>query len=283
MAIDINAIYQNALNIVTTFGLRLVGAIALWIVGRWLIRFAGVLISRTLIRQHLDVTIINYIRSSLSILLNIVLIVALLGFFGVQTATFAALLAGVGIAIGAAWSGLLSNFAAGLFLVFLRPFKIGDVVNAGGVAGKVESIGLFGTSINTSDNVLTIVGNSKIFSDTIQNFSSNAYRRVDLTAQLSDSTDHRMAMRILREGLTQIPNVLAQPEATVEIIQFNLAGPVLAVRPYCHNDNYWQVYFDTNRLIREAFQIAGFAPPEQHYALREVQDMVGHHELGTAA
>ena len=89
-------------------------------------------------------------------------------------------------------------------------------------------------------------------------------------------------MRILQEGLTQIPNVLKSPEPTVEIMQFSLAGPVLAVRPYCHNSNYWQVYFDTNRLIREAFQIAGFTPPEQHYALREVSEMSGN-KLSTAA
>jgi len=125
---------------------------------------------------------------------------------------------GVGIAIGAAWSGLLSNFAAGLFLVFLRPFKVGDVVTAGGVTGSVQAIGLFGTSINTPDNVLATVGNSKIFSDTIQNFSANEYRRVDLMAQLSDSTDHRIAMRILREGLIKIPNVLAEPEPIIDIV-----------------------------------------------------------------
>src|SRR5882724_9085382 len=101
MAIDLNAIYQNVAAIATTVGLKLLGAAALWIIGRWLIRFAGALVTRALIRQHLDVTIVNYIRSSISVLLNIVLVVALLGFFGVQTATFAALLAGVGIAIGA--------------------------------------------------------------------------------------------------------------------------------------------------------------------------------------
>jgi small conductance mechanosensitive channel len=118
------------------------------------------------------------------------------------------------------------------------------------------------------DNVLTVVGNNKIFSDNIQNFSANPYRRVDLLAQLNHAVDHNAAIRMLKERLARIPNVLADPAPDVEILTFNLAGPVLAVRPYCHTDHYWQVYFDTNRVIREAFGDAGFPVPEQHYVVR---------------
>lgn len=283
MALDLSSIAQNVANLAAQVGLKILGAIVLFVVGRWLIRFATSLVGRALSRQNLDATVVSYIRSSLGVLLNIVLVVALMGFFGVQTATFAALLAGVGIAIGAAWSGLLSNFAAGVFLVMLRPFKVGDFVSAGGVIGTVTSIGLFGTTINTPDNVLTIVGNGKIFSDTIQNFSANQFRRVDLLAQLSHSADHAAAIRLLKDKLPAIPNVLTNPAPDVEIVQFNLAGPVLAVRPYCHNENYWQVYFDTNRLIRESFQGAGFGVPAQHYMLGGLGDTGGKQGLSTAA
>ena len=127
---------------------------------------------------------------------------AILGFFGVETTTFAALLAAGGVAIGVAWGGLLANFAAGAFLVFLRPFKPGDFVTAGGVTGTVESIGLFGTTLNTPDNVLTIVGNNKVFSDTIQNFSANPYRRVDLTVTINGAVNHHHAIQLLKERLT---------------------------------------------------------------------------------
>jgi small conductance mechanosensitive channel len=194
-------------------------------------------------------------------------IVALLGFFGVETTTFAALLAAGGVAIGVAWGGLLANFAAGAFLVFLRPFKVGDFVTAGGVTGTVESVGLFGTVLNTPDNVLTIVGNNKIFSDTIQNFSANPYRRVDLTATINNAVDHRVAIQLLRERLARIPNVLPTPAPDIDILQFTPAGPLLCVRPYCSNQHYWQVYFDTNRLIRESFGEAGFPVPVPGYAL----------------
>jgi len=157
----------------TALAWKIAGAVALWIIGRWLIGFALRLVGSALARQQFDATLTRYMQTALSVVLNIALVVALLGFFGVETTTFAALIAAGGVAIGVAWGGLLANFAAGAFLVFLRPFKVGDFVSAGGVTGTVDSIGLFGTTINTPDNVRTIVGNNKIFGDTIQNFSAN--------------------------------------------------------------------------------------------------------------
>ncbi|HTM51505.1 MAG TPA: mechanosensitive ion channel family protein [Bryobacteraceae bacterium] len=270
MNLDFNAITQNTITILTNVGLKVIGAIVIWLVGRWLIGLAVGLAGRALDRQILDKTIVSYVRASLSALLTIALIVALLGFFGVETTTFAALLAGVGIAIGAAWSGLLANFAAGVFLVILRPFKVGDFVTAGGMTGTVQAIGLFGTTLNTPDNVQTILGNGKIFSDTIQNFSTNPFRRVDVVAQLDHAADHTEAIQLLKDGLSRVPNVLPNPAPEVEILQFNLSGPVLTVRPYCNNAHYWQVYFDTNRLIKESFRDAGYTPPEHRFLVRGV-------------
>ncbi|MCH2219750.1 MAG: mechanosensitive ion channel family protein, partial [Dechloromonas sp.] len=160
-----------------------------------------------------------------------------------------------------AWAGLLANFAAGAFLIVLRPFKVGDFVTVAGITGTVTEIGLFATTINTPDNVSTVVGNNKIFGDNIQNFTHNPFRRVDLKCQLAGGADHQAAMALLRDRIAAIPNVLAEPKVDVEILDFTLVGPVLAVRPYCHNDHYWQVYFDTNRMIREALAEAGFPAP----------------------
>ena len=264
---DVNAIMNNASAVLIAVAWKVAGAVVLWLVGRWLIAFGVRMVHRALEKQQFDATLSAYLETGLSVVLNIALIVAVLGFFGVETTTFAALLAAGGVAIGVAWGGLLANFAAGAFLVFLRPFKVGDFVTAAGVTGTVDAIGLFGTTINTPDNVRTIVGNNKVFSDTIQNFSANAFRRVDLTATINNTVDHHSAIDLLKQRLARIPNVLSTPAPDVDVLQFTPAGPLLCVRPYCSNDHYWQVYFDTNRLIREAFGEAGFPAPVPSYAV----------------
>jgi len=264
---DTNALVASAIATLIAVAWKVAGALVLWLAGRWLIGMTVRMLSRALGGQRLDTTLSRYLERGLSVLLNTVLIVAILGFFGVETTSFAALLAAGGVAIGVAWGGLLANFAAGAFLVFLRPFKVGDFVNAAGVTGTVDSIGLFGTTLNTPDNVLTIVGNNKIFSETIQNFSANPYRRIDLTTTINHAVDHRVATRLLQERLAQIPNVLTTPAPVVEILQFTPAGPLLCVRPFTSNEHYWQVYFDTNRVIRESFGEVGFPVPVPGYTV----------------
>src|SRR5580700_9286444 len=207
MNFNFTAMMQTVTAVLTAVGLKILGAIVLFMIGRWLIAVALRLIDSALRKQKIDATLIRYINSGVGALLNIVLVVAILGFFGVETTSFAALIAAAGVAIGMAWSGLLSNFAAGVCLIILQPFKVGDFVVAGGVMGTVVEVGLFVTSINTLDNIRNIVGNSKIFGDVIQNFSTNAFRRVDLTAQLSHGVDPHQAIAVLKAGLAKIPNV----------------------------------------------------------------------------
>jgi small conductance mechanosensitive channel len=266
--IKLDAIWATAYATLTTVGLQIIGAIVLFIVGRWLINFIVRVVNAGLKRQAFDPIIAGYIGSALQVLLNIVLVISLLGWFGIQTTTFAGLLAAAAFAIGTAWSGLLANFAAGAFIIVLRPFKHGDFISAAGVTGTVDEIGIFATTINTPDNIRTIVGNNKIFSDNIQNFTANPYRRVELMAQLAHEVDPRDAISLLQPALAKIPNVIAAPAPEVTVLTFNSMGPVLAVRPYCHNDHYWQVYFDANMLIRNTFVAANYATPEQPLAIR---------------
>jgi small conductance mechanosensitive channel len=249
---------ESAIPFVTLFVLKVIGALVIWVIGRKLIHFTARLVVRSF-RYPFDQTVAAYIGTAVTVLLTIGLILALLGFFGIETTSFAALLAGVGLAIGAAWSGLLANLAAGIFILILRPFKVGDFISGGSVLGTVNDVGLFVTSLTTLDNVKTFVGNNKLLGDTIQNFSANPYRRVDLVAQLDHRVDPAQAIRLLKQRLAAIPNVMTDPPADVEI---------LTVRPYCNNAHYWQVYFDTNRVIRETFGEAGFPAPEQHFAVR---------------
>lgn len=258
---DWNAITQVAQQKAAGVGLQILGAIVLYIVGRWLISLVVSAVQRILTKQKIEPTVLRFAGNSLSVVLNLTLVVSILGYFGVQTTTFAALIAALGLAVGSAWAGLLSNFAAGAFLLVLRPFKVGDFIAAGGVTGSVHEIGMFVTTFDTPDNVKTFVGNAKIFSDTIQNYSVNAYRRVDLTAQISGAADPRLAIARLKERIGAIPNVVKAPSVDVTILSFTPFGPALAVRPYCHNDNYWQVYFDANMTIREVLGDNAFPGP----------------------
>lgn len=220
----------------TTFGLKLLGAIVVWIVGRRLIAFAVGLAQRALRRGTMDETLTATSRPRSR----------------------------------SCWTSSSSSRSSGSSAWRRRrsPFRTGDFVTAGGVTGTVAEIGLLATVINTPDNVRTIVGNSKILADTISNFSANAFRRVDLVAQLHHTVDPEGAIQRLRERVARIPNVTTDPAPQVEILQFTPAGPLLAVRPSCRNENYWQVYFDTNRAIRETFAGAGYPAPEQLVLVR---------------
>jgi small conductance mechanosensitive channel len=163
---DWNSVVTFLQQKAASVGLEILGALALYVIGRWLISLVVSAVQRVMSRQDIEPTVLRFAANTLSVVLNITLVVAILGYFGVQTTTFAALIAAAGLAIGTAWAGLLSNFAAGAFLLVLRPFKVGDFIAAGGVTGTVNEIGLFVTTFDTPDNVKTYVGNSKIFADT---------------------------------------------------------------------------------------------------------------------
>jgi small conductance mechanosensitive channel len=245
-------------------GQRLVGALLLWLVGRWIIGIIKHAVGARLVHRKFDPTMGRYVESIVGSGLSILLILSVLGVLGVEMTTFAALLAGAGLAIGAAWGGLLANFAAGAFLIVLKPYKVGDMITAGGVTGDVVELGLFTTTFNTGDSIRIVVGNNKIFSDNIQNYTVNPYRRVDLKAQLPHGVDPQEAIAKLQARMATVPHVLAEPKPCIEVLEFNLAGPVLAVRPFAHNNDYWSVYFATNAAIVEVFGAARYPVPETH-------------------
>src|SRR5262245_20375021 len=152
---DIQAVETFVTTTAVDIGIKIVAAIAFWIVGRWIIGWVTSLTQSAMNNQKFDPTLTKYIVSILNVILNVTLVIGILGYFGVQTTSFAAILAGAGLAIGAAWSGMLGNFAAGAFMLILRPFKVGDFVSIGGVTGTVSELGLFGTTLITPDNVMT--------------------------------------------------------------------------------------------------------------------------------
>jgi len=174
---DISALMLFPSTTATELAIKVLAAIVFWVVGRWIIHRAISLVQAGMTRNNVDPTLTKYLGSIIAIALNVTLALGILGYFGIQTTSFAAMLAGAGVAIGAA------------FMPILRPFKVGDFVSVAGVVGTVRELGLFGTTMVTPDNVMTIVGNGKIFGNTIQNFSALPLRRVERVAQPANGVE----------------------------------------------------------------------------------------------
>lgn len=268
---DMQSIENFLRTTATDLAIKVLAALAFWIIGRWLIGRVVSLLQAAMNRNEIDPTLTKYLGSIIAVSLNIALVLGILGYFGIQTTSVAAMLAGAGVAIGAAWSGMLGNFAAGAFMLVLRPFKVGDFVQVAGITGTVHELGLFGTTLITPDNVLTLVGNGKIFSDNIMNYSARATRRVERVMQVAGSVDPLDAIARLRAAVAAIPNVAAEPAPELSLLETNLIGHIIAVRPYCHTDHYWQVYFDTNEAMVRVAQEAGWPAPTPATKMIQVQ------------
>ena len=221
---DMQSIETFLRTTATELALKVLAAIAFWVIGRWLIGRVLVMLQAAMNRNEIDPTLTKYLGSIIAVALNIALVLGILGYFGIQTTSVAAMLAGAGVAIGAAWSGMLGNFAAGAFMLVLRPFKVGDFVQVAGITGTVHELGLFGTTLITPDNVLTLVGNGKIFSDNIMNYSSRPTRRVERVMQVAGAVDPLEAITGLRTAMLAVANVASEPtpapKPATKMIQF---------------------------------------------------------------
>ena len=264
---------QTIIDVAILVGFKVIGAIVFYLIGRWLISFAIRLVTDGSGAAARSIpTLLRYIGTVISVTLNVILVVAILGYFGVETTSFAAILAAAGRRHRHGMERLVGQFRRRRVCDRApRPFKVGDFVTAAGVTGTVKEIGLFvhrGRSRRTT--CMTMLGNNKIFSDTIQNFSANPFRRVDLKAQLAHcGGPQRSDQTAEGTGRARCANIDGRPRRRMwRLLEFNFDGPVLAVRPYCHTDNYWQVYFDTNKVIRETCGAAGYPVPEQHFVVR---------------
>ena len=231
---------------------KVLGAFAVWIIGGFLVRSIQKITRAALARRNVDLTLITYASRTLGWVLKGALILGILGIFGIETTSFSALLAAAGVAIGVAWSGLLSNFAAGVFLILLRPFKVGDVISAGGVTGSVIEIGIFATTIDNGDNLRVFVGNNKLFSDNILNYSKNRYRMASFKIQIDHDVNPMEAMDRFKKVLSQVKGVDSNPPASAEITEFNTLGTLLLVKVACHQAVYSDVLAAGNEAIYKA-------------------------------
>ena len=188
-------------------------------------------------------------------------VVAVLGTFGVQTASIVAVIASAGLAVGLAMQGTLSNFAAGFMILLFRPFKLGDFIEAGGVAGRVCEVGLFSTGLSTPDNVHILVPNARLLSETIKNFSMNDTRRVDLVMGISYDDDIGTALEVIHRVLADESRLLPDPEPTVAVAELADSSVNIMVRPWCQRGDYWDVRCDLTRRLKEQLEAGGCSIP----------------------
>ncbi|MFQ5512024.1 MAG: mechanosensitive ion channel family protein [Candidatus Krumholzibacteriia bacterium] len=252
---------EQLIPYVTTYGLKVIGAILILIIGRFVAGVVRRVVNRLLGRAKVDASIISFACSLSYALVLTFAVLASLAKFGVETTSFVAVLGAAGFAIGFALQGSLANFAAGVLVLILKPFRVGDFVEAAGVAGSVKEISLFSTVLHTGDNVRIVVPNGKMYGDVIKNYSSNATRRIDLVVGIGYDSPVGQARDILNEIISGSERVLADPAPTVALAELADSSVNFVVRPWVKREDYWTARWDLLETIKEKFDAAGIEIP----------------------
>ncbi len=251
---DLNASSEVLTEMVITHGLNLLGAITILILGFIVAGWAGRKVRESSAKsEKFDDTLVPILAQTTRILILIITVLAVLGQFGVQTASIIAVLGAVGLAVGLALQGTLSNVAAGMMLLILRPFKVGDVINIEGTFGVVDEIGLFITHLHSFDNIGIVMPNSKIWGSEIQNLSKFETRRVDLDFGISYTDDMDKAMRLIKDVLEADERILPEPEPLIAISDLADSSVNIRVRPWTETSNVWPLRYDLIKRVKESF------------------------------
>ena len=257
--------WENLLSkiyeLVTVFGVKILAAIAVYIVGRWVAKLVRKIVNKVMTNRNVDATITKFVASLAYIVLLTFFIVAALGLLGIQTTSFIAIIGAAGLAIGLALQGSLANFAAGFLLIIFRPFKVGDYIEAAGVAGTVEVIQIFTTELKTPDNKTIIVPNSKLTADNIVNYSTTGTRRVDMVFGIGYEDDIDKARDIITEILSQDERVLKDPEMKIAVSELADSSVNFVARPWVKSGDYWGLYWETNEKVKKQFDAQGISIP----------------------
>jgi len=253
--------FQGLMTIVTAWGLRIIGALAVFIIGRMIASWARRITRKALEKGKTDVTLVPFVSSMVYYALLAFVIIAVLGIFGIPTASLVAVLGAAGLAVGLALQGTLSNFAAGVMLLIFRPFKLGDFVDAGGATGVIDAVGIFSTTLKSPDNVLITVPNSQIYGATIKNYTALESRRVDLEIGISYDDDIQKAVDTIREVVSREERVLQEQGVQIAVGELGDSSVNLVVRPWCRPADYWDVRFDLLRAIKEGLEANGCSIP----------------------
>lgn len=259
--INLDEIWQQVVALISTWGMSVIGGIALLIIGRIVAGMVRAAMTRALRRARVDETLIPFITSLVFYLLIAFVVVAVLGLFGIPTASFIAVLGAAGLAVGLALQGTLSNFAAGVMLLIFRPFRTGDFVEVGSTTGTVQVIGVFSSILHTLDNVRVIVPNSAVYGQTIKNYSFNDQRRIDLVIGVSYDDNLNTVVGTIEKVLKSDSRVLDDPGPFIGVIELADSSVNLAVRPWVKREDFWQTKCDLTRKLKESLEEAGCSIP----------------------
>ena len=251
----------KAETILTTFGFKIIAALLIFFVGRWIAKMVQNGLEKGMLKAKVDSVLVTFTVNMAYAAVMVFVVLAALGQLGVQTTSFIAVLGAAGLAVGLALQGSLSNFAAGVMIIIFRPFKIDDYVDGGGVSGVVKAIHIFTTTLTTPDNKKVIVPNSKMMGDNITNYSAEGTRRVDLTASISYGDSIDKAKSALMDLLVKDPRVLKDPAPFVGVSAMADSSVNFAVRPWVKVEDYWDVFFALNEAIKKRFDADGLTIP----------------------
>ena len=251
----------KVVELISFYGLKIIAALVVFIVGRWIAKAVEKLTARVLTKRNVDPTIVSFVEHLVYIALITFVIIAALAQLGIQTTSFIAVIGAAGLAIGLALQGSLANFAAGFLMIIFRPFKAGDYIEGGGTAGTVEKIEVFTTTLKTVDNKVVIVPNAKMMGDNIVNYSAKDTRRVDLNFGVSYGDDIDKVRKILADVVNKESRILKDPETMIIVKELADSSVNFQVRAWVKTSDYWGVYFDMIETVKKQFDAADISIP----------------------
>jgi small conductance mechanosensitive channel len=247
--------------LLTIYGLKVIAAIAVFIVGRWIVKRLTILTEKVMNKRQMDPTIVSFVANLIYMALLVFVVLAALGQLGIQTTSFIAVIGAAGLAIGLALQGSLSNFAAGFLMIIFKPFKVGDFIEGAGVAGTVEAIHIFTTQLLTPDNKTIIIPNSSLTAGNITNYSAKGTRRVDLVFGIGYGDDVDHAKKVMSDVLAKEERILKDPAPTIVLVELADSSVNFAVRPWVLAADYWGVYTALTENIKKSFDTEGISIP----------------------
>lgn len=253
-------------------GGNIIGAIVIFAVGRFLMSVVNKMVAKLLVRRKVEASVQSFVKSLVNILLTVLLIIAVVSKLGVETTSFAALLASAGVAVGMALSGNLQNFAGGLIVLLLRPYKVGDLIESQGVMGVVREIQIFHTILTTADNKVIYIPNGALSSGTVTNYSREGIRRVEWTVGVEYGEDYERVECVVRRMLAADARILEAPEPFVALSALDASSVNVLIRVWVKSADYWGVYFDMNKNIYAIFNEEGIGFPFPQMTVHQAKE-----------